>query len=99
MTILETPAISPTFTMSQEEVDAVALLTRRPYHDGQDTDLLSRVMSFMARYVSMKGEPEPSRGACELLEQCFIIGDYRKLDGRMSEYRTRIHKMFARASR
>ena len=97
MTTLEIPAISATFTMSQEEADAVALITRRPYHDGQDTDLLSRVMAFMARYVSMKGEPAPSRDVRELLEQCFVVGDYRKLDRRIPEYRSTIEKMIARA--
>lgn len=99
MITMQMPRIADNFTMTQVEADAVALLTRRPYYDGQDMEFLARVMSFMARYVSLKGEPEPSREACELLEQCFVVGDYRKLDRRTSECRSTIDKMIERATK
>lgn len=84
--------------MTQEEADAVAEIIRRPYYPGQDADLLRTVLEFMSWYRSCHVELEPSDKAVALMERCFMTGDYRKLDNRISHSRRIIEKMIERAT-
>lgn len=96
------PDISPSFTMTQEESDAVAMFTYRNFYTGKDADFLSKVMEFQGRHFSLKGFPMTGEGAASadvyaLQEKCFLSGDFREIDKTLPECRKTIEKMFERA--
>lgn len=101
MTTEAAPRITPGFSMTQTERDALEYARSIPYRPDHPTDHDTRetAESFLTACRDVGLRMEASSDADNLIHLCFLNGDYTRLDSIIAEQRKIIDSMITRANK